>query len=322
MITGNLALFLNIVIIMGMSLIISITLISLGQTAILNRLRAFCAATRRRLLWIMLLLPWIAGLLATALVMPPLQAVFHAHGLSLLISLFDWHHPYAFSPWSWHSVFAATVLLAVSALILRALHRLLDNTRHTRAVLDFAEATQNRYYSIDADTFSAFTCGLLKPRCIISTALLAQLTPKEIEVVLAHENEHRRRYDPLQKWLFNSLCSPFPSAIARAFRHDMLIAMEQCADARAAACVQDKTAVALTLLKVQRASVATTAPSNLIACHAAVNDLEERIRYLLSVPGTQAFPGFSLLGVATLLGVTCALSADALHHAIDFLLSH
>lgn len=43
--------------------------------------------------------------------------------------------------------------------------------------------------------------GILHPRVVVSTALLAALTPRELVAVLAHEERHRRRRAPLRRFV-------------------------------------------------------------------------------------------------------------------------
>jgi Zn-dependent protease with chaperone function len=49
----------------------------------------------------------------------------------------------------------------------------------------------------DEDGF-AVTYGLIRPRILVSVGLARTLTPGEITAVLAHEQEHQRRRDPLR----------------------------------------------------------------------------------------------------------------------------
>lgn len=54
-----------------------------------------------------------------------------------------------------------------------------------------------RLQLISADHMEAFTTGFVKPRVVVSTALLEKLSGQELEAVLAHEARHARAYHPL-----------------------------------------------------------------------------------------------------------------------------
>ncbi len=56
----------------------------------------------------------------------------------------------------------------------------------------------------DAGT-EVFCYGLLRPRILLTTGLLAQLSHDELEAVLYHERHHLHRRDPLRSWLWTML---------------------------------------------------------------------------------------------------------------------
>ena len=50
-----------------------------------------------------------------------------------------------------------------------------------------------------------FCYGLLRPRILLTTGLLARLSLDEVEAVLYHERHHLQRRDPLRAWLWTML---------------------------------------------------------------------------------------------------------------------
>ncbi len=98
----------------------------------------------------------------------------------------------------------------------------------------------------------AFTAGFLAPRIYISTALVAALDTKELEVVLRHEERHRRRRDP-----FRSLASSFVADFlfflpaGRALKKARDLEAEIAADDHAAGRRSDRLDLASSLLKVR-----------------------------------------------------------------------
>ena len=99
----------------------------------------------------------------------------------------------------------ATLVLALWELA-RQLRR---NSRLKHSLRAFAEAEDTklqvlastgatRLKIVQTDALLCFCTGLLRPRVLVSTALIKQLTPNELEAALAHETWHQRRYDPLR----------------------------------------------------------------------------------------------------------------------------
>lgn len=81
----------------------------------------------------------------------------------------------------------------------------------------------------------AFTAGLLHPVIFVAGALTARLTPAELQAVLAHEDAHRRRRDPLRlsAWRFVACTLFFLPALQRLVE-DMSDEAEIAADDAAA----------------------------------------------------------------------------------------
>lgn len=81
----------------------------------------------------------------------------------------------------------------------------------------------------------AFTAGLLDPVIYVAGALAARLTPAELEAVIAHEDAHRRRRDPLRlsAWRF-AACTLFFLPALRRLVEDMADEAEIAADDEAA----------------------------------------------------------------------------------------
>ncbi|MFB5674839.1 M56 family metallopeptidase [Paenibacillus terreus] len=64
----------------------------------------------------------------------------------------------------------------------------------------------DRIWVIDYDKPAAFTMGLLFPKIVLSSTLLAMLDQEEEAAVVYHEAYHMQHYDPLKTWLLQ-LCS-------------------------------------------------------------------------------------------------------------------
>lgn len=77
----------------------------------------------------------------------------------------------------------------------------------------------------------AFTAGLLMPRIYIGEELATRLAPSELSAVIAHEDAHRRRRDPLRltAWRFLA-CLLFFLPVLRRLADDMADEAEVAAD--------------------------------------------------------------------------------------------
>jgi hypothetical protein len=62
----------------------------------------------------------------------------------------------------------------------------------------FASSGVTRYQVVPAEALLCFCVGLLRPRVVVSTALIDELSPAELRAALAHEASHQRRHDPLR----------------------------------------------------------------------------------------------------------------------------
>tara|TARA_R110002073_G_scaffold211794_7_gene372160 strand:- start:18130 stop:19095 length:966 start_codon:yes stop_codon:yes gene_type:complete len=321
MIFGSLAIFLNLMSVMTFSVILIVTVITAIIKVRDDRPSHYSAPARCRILWLVALSPWVAGLLAAALA---LFSDSQYLPVSNLYSLFYWHHYDEFTFNSWHGLSMTLAVSCASFLLMKNIKRLLINCRQVWLLQAMAEPDTNKFYQLDADAPTAFTAGYIHPRCYMTTALRRQLNEQEYTIIKLHENEHARRLDPLKKWLFQTLASFFPLGASRHLNQMMVLAMEQCADAAVSRVVADKSLIAKTLLKVKRL---VAAPHQSIlddraVCHYGSDNISERIGYLLNNDKKKAFPHFRAAVSIVSMSVICVISADILHHAIEYTLFH
>ena len=92
---------------------------------------------------------------------------------------------------------------------------------------------------LDVPARVAFTAGLVRPRIYVSRNVFTQLSRKEVEAVLLHEDSHRRWRDPLVCWLMEmvgtSVWWPGIRTVAGQFR----VAREAAADSAAVRAMGD-----------------------------------------------------------------------------------
>lgn len=87
---------------------------------------------------------------------------------------------------------------------------------------------------IESDAAFAYCTGVLRPRVVVSRALVDRLTPRQLEIVLAHEHAHAARYDNLRRVVAGIGLRLAPARPRRALLKDLALAAELTCDAEAA----------------------------------------------------------------------------------------
>lgn len=321
MIVGNLAILFNILSILVLTIVSMIFVVSIIIKLRLNKLAHYSVLSRRRVLWILALSPWVIGILTAFLAI-----ISDSHYLPLPTSFnfLHWHHIQEFNFESWHGLSVITAAIYICLIVASKLYRLFKKNRQINSLRAFAEVDESGFYQLEADAATAFTAGYFNPNCYITSALRLELTPDEYQVLQLHEREHARRSDPLKKWFYQLLTAFFPKNISEKLNRSMSLVIEQCADQAILNVVEDKSLIATTLLKVNR--LACRSFKGVLEdesfCYYAVNHIEERINYLLIEKQSKVFSHYSTFLVTVSGTLICALSADFFHHFIESALSH
>lgn len=328
MITGTFALVPYLWVAFGLALAMGNVFVAVLAPPYLRYLQRFTPHARREWLWYLAATPWLLGLLVVVVTLLPSVshdqgwALDHCHVHGDVHGHLCWFHPAAFasaSAWG-----ACALVFAIIAL--RALYRLATHLwryrQNTRTLLSFAQANARGYHRLESDAPSAFTLGLLRPRAMISQALLQSLSPAELDIVLLHERTHVQRCDPLQLWVFRGLTFLLPASTRYRLRRAFSIAVEQDTDDCVARHIPDRTQIASTLIHVQRMTRQQAHAAAINSCAFDGSPLEQRVRHLLENPRGIEVPRKTLSALAITTMTLCALHADPLHHAIEFLLSH
>ena len=163
----------------------------------------------------------------------------------------------------------------------------------------------------------AFVVGLLRPRVYLSHGLLATLCPEELAAVLAHEQAHARRRDPLIRWIAGFGLSWHVPGIAAALQRQLRRTQEMAADADAAQAVGDRLRVAETLVHCARLQMAPAGTT----VEFGQSDLAARVQALLGPVPAHAGPSAAhLLGVSAAMVLLGLGAAHGLHHFAQRLL--
>ncbi len=321
MITGLPGFLLNSFSIILLSAIVIILLTSLVLATNAWYRMKLSAEDRAGMLWLVVLSPWMVGLLATFIVVAFSQP---ALSIPLNNKLIHWHHLSEFYVSSWHGFLVLTMVALGVVLLARVVLRVIVLNQATTLLTQFSGFRTDGMLELDSDSYAAFTAGIRKPQGYITRALLDELDPLEYEIIRNHELSHVQSRDPARKAWFQILTGFYPAGISRFLRAQMVIVTEQIADSQVVQICPDKASIARALLKVQRLCKQSPLPISaaLNVCHFGADSIEQRINYLLSDNKNQPLSLPLVFSTIAILSLGCALGADSLHHAIELTLQH
>lgn len=320
MISGQSAVIFNMLSIMMLSVLVTIFISSALIHFKLTAIESYPLSSRRLILWLLAASPWLIGFLSSVILLliasdySPLaesQRAFHLHHIQL------------FYLTNWHGISLILGLILIVLLLIQKGHSFLKSQQRANLLNSVADTDCSDVHLLDTDSISAFTAGFLDPKTYITTALRKQLTAKEYAIVRLHEHEHKRCFDPLKKFLFQSLAAVYPRPIAHYLSRKMTLVMELGADSAVSKVEPDKGLIAMTLIKVRRlSSQIQPCPVDTSTCHFEKDQLEDRVHYLLVKQEQKKLSFVGLLLMAATMLVFCTFSVDVLHHLIEFPLSH
>ena len=275
------------------------------------------AGARQWVLWSFVLIPWLVALsVASVVLMPDSAAVMP----SWFLALTHWHHINVFNLYSWHSAIVLLFSAASFLAIVRHTHQLLKHRSALGALLTLDGFTKNS--SVDSTVIYAFTAGLFRPKVFISSALQAQLSAAENDIVCRHELAHQQRVDPLRKRSFSFLAAFYLPFTSNRLRREFSLCLELAADDYAAVGGSGGTTVASTVIKLCRLSRNQQQFSSPLSCHFYASEIEARVHYQLRSEPGRSFPLSLFVVFLCVLLASCLLSVDSYHHAVEAIFSH
>lgn len=174
---------------------------------------------------------------------------------------------------------------------------------------------------IPTDEPQAFVVGLFRPRIYATRGLLAGDSKHHFPAVLAHEEAHLRRRDPLRKFVANIGLSLHVPALARRIEIAHERALEMAADEQAASVVGSRSAVASALVALAKARLRVPQLACGVAGNHSASDIERRVVQLMKPRARRDWPKSSVFVLAaTSALLLIALAADTVHHEVEFLL--
>ena len=322
MIYGQWALALNLFTVGVLAFVVANIFVSISFWFIKSKFQHYSVSTRKSLLWISVLGPWLIALCVTLFFSPLFQ---NGSVFVRLTEFAHWHHPDIFYFVSWHS---ASLFIFVSFTLLTLIQKtslLCRNHSQINLLRELGSKKSKHVYVIDSSIPTAFTGGIFKPICFISTGLIEQVSEDEIEIIIHHELAHIHHLDPLKKWLFLFFTAFFTKNVKQVFRAMMSLSMEQAADSFYVKTQQQSTDVASTLIKFTKlASTYAIHPKykNELFVHFCRYSIEQRVVHLLNNKKFRPFPLGGVLIAMTLLAIVSTTSVDSLHHVIETLFTH
>ena len=135
------------------------------------------------------------------------------------------------------------VAVAAGALLVGAMSRAWQAFRANRECVRLLQTSGARihsagplpFWAVDTPYPIAAVSGLLRPRLLVSTRLLRECPPEEMDAILRHEAAHIRRRDNLLRAFMHAVPDPLQfGATGRAIQTAWAAAAEQAADDEAA----------------------------------------------------------------------------------------
>lgn len=222
---------------------------------------------------------------------------------------------------AWPPAMVTVLVVAMAGRVGSALVRIVRGIRRAhgarRAMESISRQDRCGVWVLPVDTVQAFVMGVRQPRVYVSRGLLAGTESGDLPPVLAHEEAHARRRDPLRRLIASiGLAFHLPGIASRLDRR-LARAHEMAADAAAAQVVGDAPRVAEVLVRLAR--LHTMQPAPLMASFGG--DLEARVHDLLRSDTRSDRPGAALLLGAAMIAAGLAIwAADPIHHAAELLL--
>lgn len=282
----------------------------------------------RLILWLLLLPPGVGvAYAASTLLVPSLM-----QGTAALTSACAVHHGALLHACLWHPTGTedsavlwlglATLALGAGLAAARALGCLLRGRREVMSLVRLSRSWPDapNVHVVEAERLLAIACGIGSGRIVLSSSLLRSLSPRELEVVLAHEQAHLRHRDALVSLVARVASFFHLPAVRRDLSRALGLAMEQRCDLVAAGAVGSRVVVAETILAVERALRAegnTRTPAHAAAF--ADGFVYERVHALLYPQDAARTSLGAWLTTGALL--TAALSAGWLHHLTESLIA-
>lgn len=171
---------------------------------------------------------------------------------------------------------------------------------------------------VDWDMPLALSVGFRRMRVFISSQLMQTLSPQQLNVVIAHEQAHVSRRDPLRHFIAHAFSFVHIPWLRKALLNDFELATEQACDEVAARKVGDRLQVADTIISVERMFSRQQLPFTVLSIGGS--NICQRVESLLLEPVVYVpVHRAHILIAATLLFLPITL-VNELHHQTESIL--
>lgn len=169
MITGTLAVIINMLTIMALGILLSVAVISLFYTFNNKNQIKYSAKIYQFILWSFVSLPWLVGLVA-AIVLAFFDSMLIV--IQNIVPDVHWHHIDEFDFFSWHGVLGIFVAVFTLFSLSKNLVSLINNINKIKTLVSLAKSNLQSTYLLETDNPLAFTGGYFKPKVFVTTGLL------------------------------------------------------------------------------------------------------------------------------------------------------
>ncbi|MGK2231123.1 MAG: Zn-dependent protease with chaperone function [Colwellia sp.] len=310
------AITLNTLAIVIVAFLISNIVLSIASSLLAQKFLSLQVASRKILLWFIVLLPWIAAFSIGLYFL-------NSYLSSSTFEYAHWHHMAIFEWYSWHGtslIVAATYTVYV---LLKKALQLLSHRQEISALTELSLDLGNGVYEIELPEGSAFTTGFFNKKCFVTSGLISETTEEELAVVIAHEKAHAANNDPFKKWMFSLFSSFFIASVAARLNLHLTLAMEQDADNAVIDANKTSTFIAGTLVKIARLNASGLPVSdNELVVNFGADVLEQRVYFLLGHLKLKPLNKVAAMFSVSLILLACFSSIDGIHHLIEKIFSH
>lgn len=203
---------------------------------------------------------------------------------------------------------AAVGAVALALGIRIVVRHLAAGRRFRRRLVARRPVQRDGYLLLDEPEPLAFCAGVVRPRVYLSDGACSMLAPGQLRAVIAHENHHRVRRDPLRVLLATGLAEAlfFLPAIGRLRDRYATVAELRADDAAVSACGGDPGPLARAMAMFD----AVGSPEG------AVGIAPERVDHLLGAPPPDALPVTALAGAVLTIAGMLVIAWDAGQSAV------
>jgi len=208
------------------------------------------------------------------------------------------------------------VVLGVGRPLAQDLARAWRSARLIRQLLHTAEPAREGLRIVDSSVPLAAATAVGRD-VLVSSSLVAALSPRLLDAVVAHERAHVRRRDPWRQVVALVLSAGHLPGVRRTLLEDLELACEQASDEEAARFVGDRLHVAQALLAVARLMGPGATPAGALAFGAS--SIEERVEALLAEPAHEGRLATEIAWLA-LASAAALVFASPGHHLVEHLI--